>query len=188
MMPLARLSITQFKVDIAPGARIGTLSKAYKAADITGKWNATSWAQGMAKKAAKAKMTDMDRFKMMVARKTVSITTTPPTLPPLARHISEVLESFGKSFWTGRSQRPASVRSCHVPIGLSASCSMLSVALVHTMVVDVGPLFSRFSSAPPRSTRLSRRWSRSRKWGSNGYHYCGEKYKKQKSSSPQSLL
>jgi hypothetical protein len=88
MMPLARLSITQFKVDIAPGARIGTLSKAYKAADITGKWNATSWAQGMAKKAAKAKMTDMDRFKMMVARKTVSITT-PPTLPPLDRHISE---------------------------------------------------------------------------------------------------
>lgn len=78
-MPLARLSITSLKVDINPGARINTLVKAYQAADINGKWNATSWAKGMAKKVAKAGMTDMDRFKMMIARKTVSLSPWSPT-------------------------------------------------------------------------------------------------------------
>jgi len=37
---------------------------------VAGKWAASSWAKGIARKAAKAGMGDFDRFTMMVARKT----------------------------------------------------------------------------------------------------------------------
>ena len=43
---------------------VGTVAK---------QWAESSWAKGIAKKSAKAKLTDFERFKVMVARKTVSI-------------------------------------------------------------------------------------------------------------------
>jgi len=48
----------------------GGLEQAYAEADVAKKWAASSWAKGIAKKAAKADMGDFDRFQMMVARKT----------------------------------------------------------------------------------------------------------------------
>ena len=72
VMPLKRLSLTSLKVKISPGARIIALTKAYSAAEISKKWAESSWAKGIAKRTAKAKLNDFDRFKMMVARKTVS--------------------------------------------------------------------------------------------------------------------
>jgi large subunit ribosomal protein L14e len=71
VMPLKRLSITSIKVNIRPGARIATLIKAYEAAGVKKQWAESSWAKGIAKHSAKAKLTDFDRFKVMVARKTV---------------------------------------------------------------------------------------------------------------------
>eukprot|EP00287_Rhodomonas_sp_CCMP768_P009890 CAMPEP_0196725072 /NCGR_PEP_ID=MMETSP1091-20130531/6729_1 /TAXON_ID=302021 /ORGANISM="Rhodomonas sp., Strain CCMP768" /LENGTH=139 /DNA_ID=CAMNT_0042067293 /DNA_START=42 /DNA_END=461 /DNA_ORIENTATION=- len=69
-MPLARLSLTTIKIDIEPGARLSTLVKAYNAADVQKQWAESSWAKSMARKGAKAKLADFDRFKLMVARKT----------------------------------------------------------------------------------------------------------------------
>ncbi len=73
VMPLKRLSLTSLKVQISPGARIIALTKAYEKAEISKKWSESSWAKGIAKRAAKSKLNDFDRFKMMVARKTVSV-------------------------------------------------------------------------------------------------------------------
>merc|ERR1711865_626185 len=70
LFPLKRLSITNLKCDILPGARLTNVAKAFKAADVSGKWAASSWAKGMAKKVVKSGMGDFDRFTMMVARKT----------------------------------------------------------------------------------------------------------------------
>ena len=72
VMPLKRLSITSIKCNISPGARITALVKAYNAAEVPKKWAESSWAKGIAKRSAKAKLTDFDRFKLLVARKTVS--------------------------------------------------------------------------------------------------------------------
>jgi hypothetical protein len=68
-MPPKRLSITSIKVNIRPGALIATLLKAYEAATVKKQWAESSWAKGIGKHAAKAKLSDFDRFKVMVARK-----------------------------------------------------------------------------------------------------------------------
>merc|ERR1739841_338937 len=70
VMPLKRLSITNIKCDIMPGAKLKVLEKAIADAGVAKKWAASSWSKGIAKKAAKANMNDFDRFTMMVARKT----------------------------------------------------------------------------------------------------------------------
>merc|ERR1712118_89327 len=69
LMPLKRLSITNIKCDIASGAKVSVLEHAFKEAEVAKKWAATSWAKGIAKKQAKANMTDFDRFQYMIARK-----------------------------------------------------------------------------------------------------------------------
>ncbi|CAM9396302.1 unnamed protein product, partial [Chrysoparadoxa australica] len=69
MMTFKRLSLTDLKVEIFRNARQGTLRKAIAAADVSGKWEATSWAKKLAAKKKRASMTDLDRFKVMVARK-----------------------------------------------------------------------------------------------------------------------
>jgi len=70
LFPLKRLSITNLKCSISPGAKLTSVLKAYAEADVATKWAASSWAKGIAKKAAKADMGDFDRFQLMVARKT----------------------------------------------------------------------------------------------------------------------
>ena len=70
LMPIKRLSITNIKCDIMPGAKVTALKKAIEAAGVAKKWGESSWAKGMAKKSAKAAMGDFDRFTLMVARKT----------------------------------------------------------------------------------------------------------------------
>merc|ERR1712127_84390 len=70
LFPLKRLSITNLKCSIAPGAKLTSVLKAYAEADVATKWATSSWAKGIAKKAAKADMGDFDRFQLMVARKT----------------------------------------------------------------------------------------------------------------------
>eukprot|EP00444_Apocalathium_aciculiferum_P047694 CAMPEP_0183500766 /NCGR_PEP_ID=MMETSP0371-20130417/2816_1 /TAXON_ID=268820 /ORGANISM="Peridinium aciculiferum, Strain PAER-2" /LENGTH=133 /DNA_ID=CAMNT_0025694971 /DNA_START=92 /DNA_END=493 /DNA_ORIENTATION=- len=69
MMPVKRLSLTDFKLNITRGAREKTLKTALKKEDTMAKWAATSWAKKVKAKEVRSNMTDFDRFKVMVARK-----------------------------------------------------------------------------------------------------------------------
>ena len=74
MLPVKRLSLTDFKVKIPRGAREKTVKKAVAADNLMAKWSATSWAKKLAATKARASMTDFDRFKLMVAKKKRSAT------------------------------------------------------------------------------------------------------------------
>merc|ERR1719163_1467028 len=69
MMPLRRLSLTDFAAKIPRGAREKTLKKALAEGQVMKKWSETAWAKKLAAKKVRAEMTDFDRFKLMVARK-----------------------------------------------------------------------------------------------------------------------
>merc|ERR1719440_2444227 len=69
MMPVKRLSLTDFKATIPRGAREKTLKLALEKDEIMTKWAATSWAKKLKAKETRANMTDFDRFKLMVAKK-----------------------------------------------------------------------------------------------------------------------
>mmetsp|Transcript_2818 Transcript_2818/g.6416 ORF Transcript_2818/g.6416 Transcript_2818/m.6416 type:complete len:134 (+) Transcript_2818:91-492(+) len=69
MMPVRRLSLTDFRMKIGRGSREKTLKKALEKDDILKKWSETAWAKKLAAKVRRASMTDFERFKVMVARK-----------------------------------------------------------------------------------------------------------------------
>merc|ERR1712097_53525 len=64
-----RLSLTDIKVDIGRGSKAKSVDAAWGAADVDGKWAATSWGKKLAARKAKASANDFDRFKGMVAHK-----------------------------------------------------------------------------------------------------------------------
>merc|ERR1719204_1182409 len=65
MMPVRRLSLTDFKARIARGAREQSL----ESEEIMKKWSETAWAKKLAAKEVRANMTDFDRYKVMAAKK-----------------------------------------------------------------------------------------------------------------------
>ena len=69
MYPLKRLTLTRLRLPILRGARTGTVVKAAKAFDLTNKWNASPAFKKMDRFSRRANMTDMDRFRVMIARK-----------------------------------------------------------------------------------------------------------------------
>merc|ERR1719502_1824222 len=69
MMPVKRLSLTDFKSTIPRGAREKTLKLALDKDGVMGKWEATAWAKKLKAQKVRSEMTDFDRFKLMVARK-----------------------------------------------------------------------------------------------------------------------
>merc|ERR1719488_319470 len=69
MMPVRRLSLTDFKSTIPRGAREKTLKKALDADEIMKKWSETAWAQKLKAKKTRSEMNDFARFKLMVAKK-----------------------------------------------------------------------------------------------------------------------
>merc|ERR1719333_1198118 len=69
MMPIKRLSLTDFKSSIPRGAREKTLKLALEKDDTMNKWGKTSWAKKLGAKKARSEMNDFDRFKLMVAKK-----------------------------------------------------------------------------------------------------------------------
>merc|ERR1712187_363312 len=69
MMPVKRLSLTDFKSTCPRGAREKTLKLALAKDDTMAKWSATSWAKKLKSKETRANMSDFDRFKLMVAKK-----------------------------------------------------------------------------------------------------------------------
>merc|ERR1719317_310326 len=68
MMPVKRLSLTDFKATIPRGAREKTLKLALEKDSIMTKWSETAWAKKLQVKEVRKNMTDFDRFKLMVAK------------------------------------------------------------------------------------------------------------------------
>merc|ERR1719240_842216 len=73
MMPVRRLSLTDFKTSITRGAREKTLKKALDVDKIMTKWAETAWAKKLKAKDVRKNMTDFERFKLMIAKKKRSI-------------------------------------------------------------------------------------------------------------------
>ena len=71
MINFKRLSLTDFTVKIGLNAGNKAITTAWTKAGIKAKWEATSWAQRLAKRVAKTQTTDFDRFSAMVAKRTV---------------------------------------------------------------------------------------------------------------------
>merc|ERR1719486_250277 len=69
MLPVKRLSLTDFKATIPRGAREKTLKKALETEEIMKKWSETAWAKKLAAKKTRSEMDDFARFKLMVAKK-----------------------------------------------------------------------------------------------------------------------
>ncbi|RLV83189.1 60S ribosomal protein L14-B [Meyerozyma sp. JA9] len=67
---LAKTVLTPIVLPNLPrGARTGTVSKKWAAADIDAKWAATSWAKKIAAKNRRAALTDFERFQVLVLKK-----------------------------------------------------------------------------------------------------------------------
>ncbi|KAK7114732.1 large ribosomal subunit protein eL14-like [Littorina saxatilis] len=62
------LHLTPFTIGIGNSARSGTVRKAWEKAEITKKWNETTWAKKIASKERRAELTDFERFKLMKAK------------------------------------------------------------------------------------------------------------------------
>jgi len=69
IMNLRRLTLTDTKLPLQFDARHGTVVKAFKAANVTDAFAKSSLGKRLAVRAARAGLTDFDRFKVMVARK-----------------------------------------------------------------------------------------------------------------------
>ena len=67
--PLIRLNLTKLRIPLLRGARTGTLTKAAKTFGLDAKWAENKQNQKMLRYAKRASLSDLDRFKVMVARK-----------------------------------------------------------------------------------------------------------------------
>ena len=67
--PLKRLTLTRLRIPALRGARTGTLVKAAKSFDLDKKWKDTKVFQKMDRYNKRRETTDLDRFKIMIARK-----------------------------------------------------------------------------------------------------------------------
>ncbi|VEU22792.1 DEKNAAC103857 [Brettanomyces naardenensis] len=67
---LGKTILTPLVLDKLPrGARTSTVTKRWAAADIDAKWGKTTWAKKNAQKQRRAKLTDFERFQVMVLKK-----------------------------------------------------------------------------------------------------------------------
>ena len=69
MMPIKRLSLTDFKAKIVRGAREKALKLALDKDGIMSKWTETTRAKQIKARETRKNMTDFDRFKLMVAKR-----------------------------------------------------------------------------------------------------------------------
>ncbi len=68
----SKLSLTDFKISISHSAREKQVRKKYEEADINTKFQQTSWARRIVRKAKRQELTDFDRFKLKVLKQQVS--------------------------------------------------------------------------------------------------------------------
>eukprot|EP00727_Mastigamoeba_balamuthi_P011129 m51a1_g6639 putative 60S ribosomal protein L14e (180) ;mRNA; f:107658-108346 len=72
VISLKRVILTPQLVKIPHSCRERTLVAAWKAADTLAKWNKTAWARKLALREKRANCTDFERFKLIVAKRTVN--------------------------------------------------------------------------------------------------------------------
>lgn len=65
-----RLHLTNFMVKVPRTAGSGALKKAIESEGLAAKWQNSPWAKKQVQREKRAAMTDFDRFKLMVAKKT----------------------------------------------------------------------------------------------------------------------
>ena len=68
MMPMRRLSLTDFKCKIPRGARVKSLKRGLKEGDVLAKFKASAWGKKLAAREARKNLTDFERFQVMVAK------------------------------------------------------------------------------------------------------------------------
>jgi len=68
-VPIKRLALTDFKVDVKRNARQKTLLAAWEEGDVMAKWQQSSWAKKIENKQKRIAMSDFDRFEVMLAKK-----------------------------------------------------------------------------------------------------------------------
>jgi len=67
-MNFKQLHLTKFVLEFPHGARTKTVRKAWEKADITKKFEETTWAKKIAAREKRQQLTDFDRFKLMKAK------------------------------------------------------------------------------------------------------------------------
>ncbi len=67
------ISLTDLKVKVPHGARSGAVLKAWTKADVTAKWEATSWAKKLSARVQRAKLNDFERFVVKVTKQKVGL-------------------------------------------------------------------------------------------------------------------
>lgn len=67
-MPLKRLSLTDQKIELAPGSKTGAVFSAMKSGDVMGTWGASAWAKKIAIREKRAGANDFKRFEIGMAR------------------------------------------------------------------------------------------------------------------------
>eukprot|EP00775_Hariotina_reticulata_P012181 gene12181-12318_t len=68
VMNFKRLALTDIKVEIPRLASKKVLTEAFNAADVAGKFSSSAWGKKLAARQTKANMSDLDRYKAMVAK------------------------------------------------------------------------------------------------------------------------
>lgn len=71
-MPLSNLNLTRFTIKIPHSARDQTVRKAYEAAEIWKKWQASPLAKRIALRKKRMTLTDFDRYKIKCLKQQVS--------------------------------------------------------------------------------------------------------------------
>merc|ERR1712098_958683 len=69
-IPIKWLGLTDFKAKVQRGTRAKQLKQAIEAGAVLTQWKQSQWGKRIAAKDAKSKLTDLDRFKVMLAKKT----------------------------------------------------------------------------------------------------------------------
>ena len=69
LYPISRLNLTKYKINILRGARTGTVKKVALEAKLNETWEGSSIAKKLVISEKRSNLNDLDRFKVMVARK-----------------------------------------------------------------------------------------------------------------------
>merc|ERR1711862_316657 len=76
VVPFKQLHLTEHVIKIGHSARTGSVKKAWDAAEITQKWEASTWAKKLASRQRRALVTDFERFKLIRPSRLATVSST----------------------------------------------------------------------------------------------------------------
>lgn len=71
VMPVSRIVLTPYKIDIPRSSSLATIAKAFNEAKISEKFAASSWGKKIAQRETRSNLSDFQRFQVMVLKKKV---------------------------------------------------------------------------------------------------------------------